>query len=92
MAAPPPWHAGMHAGAAQVDYGQRAATYATECWPTIDSYYNLRDLVTLTPDLSVLDVGCGIGHMGVLASLKQNSADNVYFVDPSSAMVGEAFK
>ena len=80
----------MHASATQVDWDSEAATYAAKRWPYIDSYYNLADLTSITPDMTILDVGCGVGHMGVLAAAKQGSPKNVYFFDQSKKMIEKA--
>ena len=82
----------MHLLAAATNWDQEAATYAQKCWPTIDSYYNLVDLVRITPNNTVIDIGCGVGHIDILASIKQESPKNVWFVNQSAAMLIEARK
>ena len=76
-----------HAAAKQVDWDSEAATWSQKCWPLIDGYYRLVDTAHIEPADLVLDLGCGVGHMGALAAHKQGSPNGVYFLDLSAKMI-----
>jgi ubiquinone/menaquinone biosynthesis C-methylase UbiE len=53
---------------------------------------NAHNTAELDSKLAVIDVGCGAGHMAILASLSQGSMKNVYAIDSSREMCKQAQK